>query len=76
MLEHVILSDNNFINAPLKSLQKRNVILHHLDLSRNKIMEISHDDRIIIDVKNLDLSFNPLSDETVEKIFSVPKTAR
>lgn len=76
MLEHVVLSDNNFINAPLKSLQKRNVVLHHLDLSRNKIMEISHDDRILIDVKNLDLSFNPLSDETVEKIFSVPKTAR
>lgn len=76
IIEHVILSNNKFTNAPLKSLQKRNIIVNHLDLSRNEISEISHDNRILIDVKNLDLSYNPLATETVEKIFSEPKTVR
>lgn len=75
-LEQVVLSNNRFINAPLKSLQKRNVIVDDLDLSQNQIKDISSDSRILINVKKLDLSYNPLSAQTIEKIFNEPKTVR
>lgn len=72
----MILSNNRFVNAPLKSLQKRNVIVNDLDLSGNQIQEISTDDQILINVKKLDLSYNKLSIHTIDKIFNEPKTVR
>jgi len=75
-IEHLILSNNRFSDAPLRSLQKRNVFIDHLDLSHNQIREIPSDSRVLINVKKLDLSFNPLSVEAIDSIFSEPKTVR
>lgn len=76
MLENVILSNNKFETAPLKSLQRQYFFVSFVDLSHNKIREIPSDDSIMVNIKKLDLSFNPLSEESVSNILSEPKTVR
>lgn len=76
MLENVILSNNKFETAPLKSLQRQYFFVSFVDLSHNKIREIPADDSIMVNIKKLDLSFNPLNEESVSNILSEPKTVR
>lgn len=76
MLENIILSNNKFETAPLKSLQRQYFFVSFVDLSHNKIREIPADDSIMVNIKKLDLSFNPLNEESVKNILSEPKTVR
>ena len=76
MLENVILSNNKFETAPLKSLQRQYFFVSFVDLSHNKIREIPADDSIMVNIKKLDLSFNPLNEESISNILSEPKTVR
>lgn len=76
MLENINLSSNKFSTPPLKSLQKQYFFLMSIDLSYNKITDIPAEDTVIINIKELDLSYNPLSEESVNNILSEPKTAR
>ena len=76
MLENIILSNNKFETAPLKSLQRQYFFVSSVDLSHNKIREIPSDDSIMVNIKNLDLSYNPLNEESVNNILSEPKTVR
>lgn len=76
MLENVDLSGNKFAVAPLKSLQKQYFFLISANLSRNQIRDIPADDTVMVNIKELDLSFNPLSAESVRNILSEPKTVR
>lgn len=76
MLENIDLSRNKFVAAPLKSLQKQYFFLISADLSRNKIRDIPADDTVMVNIKELDLSYNPLSAESARNILSEPKTVR
>lgn len=76
MLENVILSNNRFETAPLKSLQRQYFFVSFVDLSHNKIREIPAGDSLMVNIKKLDLSFNPLSEESINNILSEPKTVR
>lgn len=76
MLENVILSNNNFEVAPLKALQRQYFFVNFVDLSHNKLREIPNDDSTMINVKKLDLSYNPLSEEAIKNLLSEPKTIR
>lgn len=76
MLENVDLSGNIFESAPLKTLQRQYFFLTSVDLSRNKLKEIPPDDSIMVNIKRLDLSFNPLSQEAIANVLGEPKTVR
>lgn len=76
MLENINLSKNKFVKAPLKALQKQYFFLTSVDLSNNLIEDITSDDVTIVNIKKLDLSFNPLTKESVENILQEPKTVR
>lgn len=76
MLENVILSNNNFEIAPLKSLQRQFFFVSFVDLSHNKLKIIPADDSVMVNIKKLDLSYNPLTEESVKNILSEPKTVR
>lgn len=76
MLENINLSKNKFVVAPLKALQKQYFFLSSADLSHNNISDISPDDVTMVNIKKLDLSFNPLSKESVATLLGEPKTVR
>ena len=76
MLEKINLAGNQFETAPLQPLQRQYFFLSMVDLSRNKVREIPPEDSIMVNIKKLDLSYNPLSQEAVENILGEPKTVR
>ncbi|XP_044261824.1 protein artichoke [Tribolium madens] len=76
MLENIKLGRNLFEVAPLKSLQRQYFFVSSVDLSRNKLREIPADDSSMVNIKKLDLSFNPLSEETIRNVLGEPKTMR
>lgn len=76
MLENINLANNAFQIAPLRSLQKQFFFVSTVDLSHNLIREIPADDSIMVNIKNLDLSFNPLSEEAINNVLGEPKTVR
>ncbi|XP_017304901.1 leucine-rich repeat protein soc-2 homolog, partial [Diaphorina citri] len=76
MLEHISLARNQFTEAPLKSLQKQYFFLTSVDLSHNNIENIPSDDSTMVNIKHLDLSFNPLTPQSINNILNEPKTVR
>ncbi|XP_050293092.1 protein artichoke [Anthonomus grandis grandis] len=76
MLENINLSRNRFTIPPLKSLQRQYFFLNTLDLSFNGIEEVPKEDQMMVNIKQLDLSYNPLTPKAVSNIFNEPKTVR
>lgn len=76
MLENINLAANKFVVAPLKSLQKQYFFLNSVDLSYNRIRDIPTDDSTMVNIKRLDLSFNPLTQAAVVNVLGEPKTVR
>lgn len=76
MLENINLAWNKFSVAPFKSLQKQYFFLVSVDLSHNKIQNVPADDTVLVNIKELDLSYNPLSEDSLRNILSEPKTVR
>lgn len=76
MLEKIDLSNNLFEIAPLKALQKQFFFVSSVDLSHNEIVDIPADDSVMVNIKKLDLSFNPLSEKSINSVLSEPKTVR
>ncbi|KAJ8965008.1 hypothetical protein NQ314_004406 [Rhamnusium bicolor] len=76
MLENINLARNLFETAPLKSLQRQYFFVSSVDLSHNKLKDIPADDSIMVNIKKLDLSFNPLSNSAITNILGEPKTVR
>ncbi|XP_034828658.1 chaoptin isoform X1 [Maniola hyperantus] len=76
MLESIILSHNLFEQAPLKALQKQYFFVSSVDLSFNDIVDIPAEDSVMVNIKKLDLSFNPLSEKTISNVLTEPKTVR
>lgn len=76
MLENINLANNKFDYAPLKSLQRQYFFVNCVNLSKNKIKAIPSEDSVMVNIKKLDLSFNPLTEQTIENILNEPKTVR
>ncbi|KAK4881689.1 hypothetical protein RN001_005008 [Aquatica leii] len=76
MLENINLAWNLFEVAPWKSLQRQYFFVSSVDISHNKIREIPTDNSIMINIKKIDLSFNPLSEEAINNVLGEPKTVR
>lgn len=76
MLENINLGRNKFEYAPLKSLQRQYFFVTSVNLHHNNIKQIPAEDSAMVNIKKLDLSFNPLNAETLSNILSEPKTVR
>lgn len=76
MLENINLANNLFEIAPLKALQRQYFFVSSVDLSRNKLREIPAEDSVMVNIKQLDLSFNPLSEKSIDNVLGEPKTVR
>lgn len=76
MLENVVLSRNLFEHPPLKALQKQYFFVSSVDLSKNKIVDIPSENSVMVNIKKLDLSYNPLSEKTINNVLTEPKTVR
>ncbi|XP_065339590.1 protein artichoke [Cloeon dipterum] len=76
ILEEIGLSANKFEMAPLAALQRQYFYLNKVNLASNNIMNLPADDTMLVNIKNLDLSFNPLSAESVNSLLVEPKTVR
>lgn len=76
MLENINLAQNKFDYAPLKALQRQYFFVTSVNLSKNKIKMIPPEDSAMVNIKKLDLSYNPLNEETLENILNEPKTVR
>lgn len=76
MLENINLANNLFEIPPLKALQRQYFFVNSVNLSRNKLREIPAEDSVMVNIKKLDLSFNPLSDNSIQNVLGEPKTVR
>ncbi|BFF92260.1 protein artichoke [Drosophila madeirensis] len=76
MLENINLARNRFEYAPLNALQRQFFFVSSVDLSHNRIKELPADDSIMVNIKRIDLSFNPLSAQAVHNVLNEPKTVR
>ncbi|XP_013194089.1 protein artichoke [Amyelois transitella] len=76
MLEKIVLKENLFEHPPLKALQKQYFFVSSVDLSHNEIVDIPAENSVMVNIKKLDLSFNPLSQKTINNILTEPKTVR
>ncbi|KAL1505524.1 hypothetical protein ABEB36_005070 [Hypothenemus hampei] len=76
MLDNICLSRNKFVFPPLKALQRQYFFLDSVDLSHNNIEDIPEENGIMVNIKKLDISYNPLSLEAVTNILNEPKTVR
>ncbi|KAK5649920.1 hypothetical protein RI129_000949 [Pyrocoelia pectoralis] len=76
MLENINLARNLFEIAPWQALQRQYFFVSSVDLSHNKIKDIPPDNSIMVNIKKIDLSFNPLSEGAVINILGEPKTVR
>lgn len=76
MLEKIDLSHNKFEKAPLRALEQQSNSISIVDLGNNQIRDLDNGSPVLINIKYLDLSYNPLSKNTIVGIFSEPKTVR
>ncbi|XP_058810669.1 protein artichoke [Phymastichus coffea] len=74
-LESVDISGNKFIEIPTEALRKQMSNLLSLNVARNRLSEVFNQD-IIDTVKELDLSENPLSENSSFRILSEAKVLR
>ncbi|CAB4055363.1 unnamed protein product [Lepeophtheirus salmonis] len=75
-LQSLDLSHNKFLRIPVDVLQSQYFFLDILKVSNNLISEIPSDANILVNIKEIDLSFNPLSEDSVYNVLNEPKTVR
>ena len=75
-LESLDLSHNRFTEIPANVLQNQYFSLETLKISHNNIKVIPSDADILVNVKEMDLSFNPLTTDSIINVLNEPKTVR
>jgi len=70
------LSRNHFTSIPVNVFSNQYSSLETLKISNNNIRTIPSDANILVNVKEMDLSFNPLSNEAIINVLNEPKTVR
>lgn len=72
----VHLGHNLFEQVPIEALQKQFFHLDYLNLANNKLRVIPSDTNILVTIKTLDLSFNPLTEDSIRNVLSEPKKVK
>lgn len=75
-LQSLNLAYNKFPEIPVKSLRQQYFFLSDLNLSHNKIRNVPSNADILVNIKGLDLSYNPLTPEDINVLLNEPKTLR
>ncbi|XP_046391985.1 protein artichoke [Ischnura elegans] len=74
-LESIDLSANLFRSAPIRALSRQFIALSHLSLANNTLRDMPAGD-LLLNIKSLDLSSNPLEFSALRQLLSDPKTVR
>ena len=64
-LQSIDLSHNKFTRIPVDVLQSQYFHLDTLKISHNKIADIPSDANILLNIKEIDLSYNPLTEDSI-----------
>ncbi|KAK2726825.1 chaoptin-like [Artemia franciscana] len=75
-LQSLNLASNQFEKIPTDALQKQYFFLEAINLSKNKIKEVPINIDILVNLKMMDFSFNPLNPDSIDNILNEPKTVR
>ena len=75
-LVSIHLGHNFFEQVPVAALQKQFFNLEYVNLANNRIQFIDKDTNILATIKKLDLSFNPLTEESIINVLSQPKKVK
>ncbi len=75
-LVSIHLGNNFFEQVPVAALQKQFFHLDYLNLANNRLRDIPSDTNILVTIKTLDLSFNPLTEESIHNVLSEPKKVK
>ncbi len=75
-LQELDLSHNKFEEVPVDVLQSQYFYLDTLKVSHNMIRDIPSHANVLVNIKEIDLSFNPLTEESVANVLNEPKTVR
>ena len=75
-LQSINLQHNAFEEMPVEALQKQFFFLDYLNLGHNRIRNIGSDSNVLVTIKTLDLSFNPLTEDAIHNVLSEPKKVK
>ncbi len=75
-LQELDLSHNQFEEVPVGVLQDQYFYLDILKIAHNKIKDIPSAANVLVNVKEIDISFNPLTEESIGNVLNEPKTVR
>ncbi|KAF2357660.1 Leucine-rich repeat [Trinorchestia longiramus] len=75
-LQDLNLAHNKFPLIPVKALRQQYFFLSDLSLAYNRIRNVPSNADIIVNIKGLDLSYNPLTKDDINVILNEPKTLR
>ena len=73
-LEAIDLSHNQFRTIPVNVLQSQYFFIDSLKISNNSIRDIPSDANILVNIKEIDVSFNPLTKDSIVNMLNEPKT--
>lgn len=75
-LQALNLAYNNFDKVPVETLQQQYFFLSELNMAHNKIENVPNKAVILVNIKSLDMSYNPLTQEASFILLNEPKTVR
>lgn len=75
-LQSLNLAYNQFTEVPVKALREQYFFLSDVNFSHNKIRNVPTNTEILVNIKGLDLSYNPLTSDDINVILNEPKTLR
>ncbi|CAL1281624.1 unnamed protein product [Larinioides sclopetarius] len=75
-LEKINIADNNIRDFPNEALKKQYSFLEKVNISFNKIRSLPSNADVLVNIKELDLSYNPLLPDAHYVLFGEPKSVR
>ncbi|XP_052562004.1 leucine-rich repeat-containing protein 15-like [Culex pipiens pallens] len=77
-VENIILANNSFRSIPFSALKDQHDSVYSLDMSYNKLTDIpaSNAYMVMVNIKDVDFSFNSLSEQAIKMLLEQPKTVR
>ncbi|XP_062557497.1 chaoptin [Armigeres subalbatus] len=77
-VENLILKNNSFKSIPFNALKDQYDSIYTLDMSNNQLKDIPSTNTymVMVNIKNIDFSFNSLSEQAIKMLLEQPKTAR
>lgn len=75
-LHSINLAYNMFEKVPVETLRQQYFFLTSLNMAHNNISGVPSNAAILVNIKDLDLSYNPLTPEDIFTLLNEPKTVR